>query len=271
MSELEPNSPDLEALFQRERERETELPADIARVRVASAVARAERLTPMLSSRGTKSAEAPSRAGPTATTSPVAPNPAVSLATKLAWAIAGVAIGVGGTLAVTRATATNPSAPVLVSTTSLTSAAPATPALTLIPAPTLSTTLPDMPPTTATSVEAKPAMTGGGASSVAAAERVPGTASSPASSEQSNLTLERELIDAARSALSHANYTESLSLLRKHETQFPRGLLNEERMGLTILALLRKGDTEQAKAKWQTFQRIYPKSHLGKAIERELP
>jgi hypothetical protein len=263
MSELEPNSPDLEALFQRERERETELPADIARTRVASAIARAERLAPMLSSPARKSPEAPAQAGPKA-----APSPAVGVASKAAWAIAGVAIGVSGTLAVTRATATNPNVRATMVTTSPPPAAPASDSPTPA-APALSTTVPTAgaPLTTATLVEAKPAMTGGGASSVA----TPAQTSSTASSEQSNLTLERELIDAARGALSHANYTECLSVLRKHETQFPRGMLNEERMGLTILALIRKGDTEQAKAKWQTFQRIYPKSHLGKAIERELP
>src|SRR5690606_1235049 len=60
---------------------------------------------------------------------------------------------------------------------------------------------------------------------------------------------ENALITQAQSALARGRASEALAALREHQRRFPSGRFVEEREAMTVQALARTGQTEQARAR----------------------
>jgi hypothetical protein len=86
----------------------------------------------------------------------------------------------------------------------------------------------------------------------------------------SNLARERSLIDAARAGIARDHAGAALEALRRHELEFPRGQLREERDAIRILALAGQGRRTEARALATRFNRTYPQSVFVAQIDAAL-
>ncbi|MGC4070340.1 MAG: hypothetical protein QM784_37890 [Polyangiaceae bacterium] len=98
------------------------------------------------------------------------------------------------------------------------------------------------------------------------------TATSGATSAEpiDSLTTEREILDAARTALARGEPESGITALKKHIRRFPRGTLSEEREALYVRILVAMGDDGSAKARAARFRRQFPNSIFMPVIERAL-
>ena len=103
----------------------------------------------------------------------------------------------------------------------------------------------------------------------------PGAAAAPASTSGEarglrDLRRERELVDAARSALAGGRASEALSSIDRHAMMFPNGQLAEERESLRIRALVATGRRAEGEAQATQFRRRFPNSALLPSVEGAL-
>jgi hypothetical protein len=96
------------------------------------------------------------------------------------------------------------------------------------------------------------------------------SASSEAALGRSALRRERELIDAAASAMRSGNAQQALDVSEQHKRQFPRGQLAEEREAVAIEALVTLGRREAARARLDGFRRTYPASAVPSRLEAQI-
>ena len=94
-------------------------------------------------------------------------------------------------------------------------------------------------------------------------------ASSPRSADdgRGDLTRERELLDAARAALTHGRPDEAIAAAERHARQWPRGYLVEEREAVWIQALAASGRRAEASGRAARFRRAFPGSVLRPAVD----
>jgi hypothetical protein len=91
----------------------------------------------------------------------------------------------------------------------------------------------------------------------------------PASAARGKTPNEAALLERARRALSK-NPALALELTRRHQAEFPRGVLRQEREVIAIEALRRLGKAEQARERGTEFRREFPDSAHGRAVDRGL-
>jgi hypothetical protein len=106
----------------------------------------------------------------------------------------------------------------------------------------------------------------------APAPAVLGRAREPQGAEPRNapLSVERNLLEIARTALARGKTDTALAILRRQARQFPSGQLAEERDGLWIQALVAKGDYAQARERATHFHRQHPHSLFAPAVDQAL-
>lgn len=85
-----------------------------------------------------------------------------------------------------------------------------------------------------------------------------------------DLIRERELLDVARSAMSHDRPLDAITAAKRHEKRWPKGYLVEEREVVWIQALVATGEYEQAKTHGAAFHRNFPHSALTSAVDAAL-
>jgi hypothetical protein len=95
------------------------------------------------------------------------------------------------------------------------------------------------------------------------------TAAAPNDSEQ-QLAAESALLDVARTALARGEPDRALEAVGRHVSQFPRGLLSEEREALAIKALALAGRGEEARDRAARFRERYPVSMFLRSIDASL-
>jgi hypothetical protein len=81
---------------------------------------------------------------------------------------------------------------------------------------------------------------------------------------------ERQLIEAARTALLKRDPVAALHAISRHRAAFSSGQLAEERDSLEVQALMQQGQTEQARAAAVVFLKRFPQSVFGPAVEAAL-
>lgn len=101
----------------------------------------------------------------------------------------------------------------------------------------------------------------------AAAGEVP---SSPAPTPLAKPTEELPLLQQARRALGR-DPRQALSLVRRHEREFPRGKYVQEREVIRIEALRRLGQSDEANRRSEDFKRRFPGSAHESNVDREGP
>jgi hypothetical protein len=79
--------------------------------------------------------------------------------------------------------------------------------------------------------------------------------------------VERQLLEAARTALVRRESSFALETLEKLRLEFPRGQLTEERESLRVQALQQAKRDDDAKAAARAFLEQYPHSVFGPAVE----
>ena len=90
-----------------------------------------------------------------------------------------------------------------------------------------------------------------------------------ASGARAKTPSEAALLERARRALS-SNPALALELTRRHQAEFPRGVLRQEREVIAIEALRRLGKADQARERGSDFRREFPDSAHGRAVDRGL-
>lgn len=238
MSTLEPLSPELVALF--ERERTEHRPEPMARGEVLLRAERAIRLAALV----------PPPAAP-----PSAPwlGPSGLLhgaPAKITLAVA-LAAAFGGGVAVGRASAPTNRVTEPTPASSLSASAAANPV--------------NVP------VDAVPRIE---ASALPAAPSSPSPAvlsARPRPSDGANdLAKEQELVDTARGALARGRGAEAFAATERHASRFPAGALAEERDALAVQALALDGRSDEAKSRAERFAKKYPRSIFRTAVERAI-
>jgi hypothetical protein len=81
-----------------------------------------------------------------------------------------------------------------------------------------------------------------------------------------SLSRELELVREAQRALDRGRPTETLSLLDRHRTEFPKGALTHEAQTLRILALCSAGQRELGHAAAERFLRAQPDSPFARRV-----
>jgi hypothetical protein len=127
------------------------------------------------------------------------------------------------------------------------------------PRETVVTPLVDPMPVTSTTTEAEVQST--------EADEVP---SSPAPTPLAKPTEELPLLQQARRALGR-DPGQALSLVRRHEREFPRGKYVQEREVIRIEALRRLGQSDEANRRSEDFKRRFPGSAHESNVDREGP
>ncbi len=84
------------------------------------------------------------------------------------------------------------------------------------------------------------------------------------------LASERALIDMARTAVARGQGEAALPALGRHEKEFPRGRLAEEREWLAVQALVQTGATDQARQRAGRFREAFPHSLMLPALDQVL-
>jgi hypothetical protein len=85
-----------------------------------------------------------------------------------------------------------------------------------------------------------------------------------------SLAAERRLIDAARAALVAGDSATGLERLARHASQYPRGVLAEERSALMVDALVAAGRYDEAKRRADAFRARYPGSLFAPSVDAAL-
>ncbi len=108
---------------------------------------------------------------------------------------------------------------------------------------------------------------------VSAASRPAASASDPPAppAARGDLTRERELLDAARAALSHGRPGDALAAAERHAAQWPRGYLGEEREVVIIQALAALGRRGEAEQRADRYRKTHPKSLLLPSVDAVVP
>jgi hypothetical protein len=91
--------------------------------------------------------------------------------------------------------------------------------------------------------------------------REPSRATSP-----DRLAVEAELIAAVRAALEAGRTDEALAGLRRHQREFPTGVLQRERLGLRASALCRSDRAREGRSEAEAFLRAHPDSALAARV-----
>jgi hypothetical protein len=81
---------------------------------------------------------------------------------------------------------------------------------------------------------------------------------------------ERALLDQAKRAVREGDAERALALVAKHEHDYPRGTLDEERDVLRVSALVAAGRRDDAVAAAEKFRRQYPASLFLRAVESQV-
>lgn len=81
---------------------------------------------------------------------------------------------------------------------------------------------------------------------------------------------ERTLLDQARRALREGDGSRALELIERHEREFRRGSLVEEREVLRVNALVSLGRIDEARARTNAFRNRFPTSPFLPALESQL-
>lgn len=97
----------------------------------------------------------------------------------------------------------------------------------------------------------------------------PPVASAPASARD-RARLESQRVAEARALLHSGDPRGALALLRSVASEFPNGVLVQEREALTIDALLASGDRDRARQRASDFVQRYPDSPHTPAVQRAL-
>ena len=92
----------------------------------------------------------------------------------------------------------------------------------------------------------------------------------PSTTRTASLDAERVLLDVARRALTEGRPADAFDPLRRHSTEFPNGILAEEREAIAINALVGVARYEEARARAQSFLRRFPNSLLRASVEAAL-
>ncbi len=77
---------------------------------------------------------------------------------------------------------------------------------------------------------------------------------------RSRLVQERRILDVAQGALDRGRTEQARSALREHESEYPNGLLREEREAMWIRLLRQSGQELAAEERLDAFEARYPKS-----------
>jgi hypothetical protein len=255
MNDRDPTPPDLAALFEREARTYAhyEEGKSAAYARVLERAAWVAPLFAAVQPLASGAREAASTAAAQATAKTVATKAAVAVGLKTA-AISVAAITAG--VVIGRATAPTalaptmsapPSASLVLPAASAASAASASATAVVsseprVEPPTLSpSALPNAP---------SPAVVGEGAGA------------KPSAVERGSLAKERDLVEAARTALARGRPADALAFVERHARDHARGQLSEEREVLAITALESLGRREEARVRRMRFARAFPDSVL---------
>jgi hypothetical protein len=84
------------------------------------------------------------------------------------------------------------------------------------------------------------------------------------------LELERALLEMARSALARGDSAAALAALSRHEREFARPRLVEEREALAVQALVRADKTDDARARGTRFRKRFPHSVFAPVVDHAL-
>jgi hypothetical protein len=74
------------------------------------------------------------------------------------------------------------------------------------------------------------------------------------------LAAERAILDVARAALARGEGAPAIEAVRRHEREFPDGVLVEEREAIAVRALVAQGRRDEARARAAEFRRRFPNS-----------
>ncbi|AGP35604.1 hypothetical protein [Sorangium cellulosum] len=85
--------------------------------------------------------------------------------------------------------------------------------------------------------------------------------------DNDDLVRESNLVDQSRAALAQ-DPAAALAALARHEADFPRGRLAEEREFIAIRALMRLGRADEARARAAAFVARYPSSSFAEPVRR---
>jgi outer membrane protein assembly factor BamD (BamD/ComL family) len=88
-----------------------------------------------------------------------------------------------------------------------------------------------------------------------------------ARAKDTGLAGERALLEEARMALAQGSVPAAIAALTRHEQEFPRGRLVEEREAMLVQALLRAGRTAEAESRARAFGDRFPGSLLVPVVE----
>jgi hypothetical protein len=98
-----------------------------------------------------------------------------------------------------------------------------------------------------------------------------GTSAPPESGRSvDTVVAERTLLDRAHRALREGDGSRVLELSGRHEHDFPRGALVEEREVLRVNALVSLGRFDEAKARMNAFRKRFPTSPFLPALDSQL-
>jgi hypothetical protein len=99
-----------------------------------------------------------------------------------------------------------------------------------------------------------------GIASTANTVNTPSSANTPNAVALANTPNESVSVLAARDALRSGNAAQALQILKRADSDYPRGQLSEERAALAIDALLQLGSRQIAVARARSFVRRFPES-----------
>ncbi|WP_437281272.1 hypothetical protein WME90_12130 [Sorangium sp. So ce375] len=85
--------------------------------------------------------------------------------------------------------------------------------------------------------------------------------------DSDDLLRESNLVDASRAALAQ-DPEAALAALERHQAEFPKGRLSEEREFIAIRALARLGRADEARARAAAFFARYPSSSFAEPLRR---
>lgn len=125
------------------------------------------------------------------------------------------------------------------------------------------TTVPNLP------VTALPDVTPARPPAQAAAASAP-VAASADGGRDTDLSAERALVERARSALARGDAAGALAAVERHEREFSRGQLVEEREVLAVQALAASGRAQEAAERGARFRKAYPTSLLLPLVDAAL-
>ncbi|WP_438035967.1 hypothetical protein [Sorangium sp. So ce204] len=88
-----------------------------------------------------------------------------------------------------------------------------------------------------------------------------------AAADRDDLVRESNLVDASRASLAQ-DPEAALAALERHQAEFPKGRLAEEREFIAIRALVRLGRADEARARAAAFFALYPSSSFAEPLRR---